>query len=758
MIKLVITSDKAQAVTRSFDQASVIIGGENSPLADIKLTGQSLQDKHVLITRQGQEDSPFYSVSNLANDPFVTLNNLPFGKQQINNNDVIRVGEIALTFESDASEEQPSESDDLSSANENMAEAKAAQQAGSYAQAKSPKHAKLSLKDYYLSEYDDDSDSPYKKNKEQPSNRLTSQIANSWRTFLTLFAALIGVVAVIASLFYLWISDQSGEEELRASRGIADVSMALTYAQIKNIQPQNQNWSYPEFIKNNLNAILAPEHTVFADFDAHGQFGNCPYILRIYTSTDLTYFLAIVQPSPSLLQWLFPKASIVIDSRAMEMRKILDLKALNRLIVNANNLDGVNANEIFNLVKQGELIPLAHLGSRKDNYGFVPPKALGLIRPGAENLIYNAPRYYVLGETVMNTSLNLVERKAGTRELGIVQNELSALTRLPNLVLYSSEGIQHALSAQRAFAAIAPKDKFLFAYVQVNGNGKISNSHLLMDDAPNDSSMDGPADLLFAERDNQKHKTDVPARELEQPEMADSETASNEESPAISDQKDPIFLQLNALANLRQTTLKPLAEEMIELVKKETLSSQAGFAQTLEEAKEKFEQADKEQQDKIFAKFEELIKENPHLPASKFVDLVQQTNLTPVFRAYLQKVSLNLTSDAVPEDQIESKLKEVKESKSWIELEERISQANRWMQFTHVPNEIRLIALQNNARLITTQKLNQFILASDGPNKTADFNDERMVSLVNILNAAWITDPDTHDFYIAEFEQRKMGK
>lgn len=754
MIKLVITSDKTQPATRSFDQASIIIGGEHSPVADLKLQGLGLQDKHVQIGRQGQEDLPNYTIVNLANDPFVTLNNLPFGKQIIYSNDVVRIGDVSLRFESDVAHEHSPDLDEPTDTEGKTGDNRAVQQP--IASVKKGANApKLSLKDYYLSEYDDDSDSPIKR-KDSTTNGLSNQIAKSWRAFLTLFAAFIGIAAVIASLFYLWISDQSGEEELRASRGVADVAMALTYAHFKNIQPQNQNWTYPDFIKNNLNAILAPEHIPLADFDAHGQFSNSPYMLRIYTSSDLSYFLVIAQPSPSLMQWLLPKASIVIDSRAMEMRKIVDLKALNRLIVNANNLDGVNANEIYNTVKQGELIPLSHLGSIKNNQGFIPPKALGLIRPGAENLIYNAPRYYVLGETVLKLSLHLVEKPTGSREVSLLQNDLTALLKLPNLVLYSSEGIQHALLAQRALAALAPDDKFLIAYVQMNNRGKIANSHLLMDDTPNDIGIDGKNSTFFAERDAIVRHEDENSFSKETTSAAEE----NEEDSGMTgsdthDQKDPLYLQLNAVSLTRQAALKPFAEEMIELVKKETFSTQAGFSQQFDESKRLFEQTDKEQEAKIFAKFDELLKENIHLSASKFVELIQQTNLTPVFRAYLQQISLHLPADAASEDEIEKKLKEIKQSASWSELEERMTQTNKWLQFSHLPNEIRLIALQNKARLVTTQKLNEFILASGNTNEAIDFNDERLVSLINILNAAWITDPDTHDFYIAEFEQRK---
>src|SRR5690606_8087270 len=98
------------------------------------------------------------------------------------------------------------------------------------------------------------------------------------------------------------------------------------------------------------------------------------------------------QPAPNLMQWLVHKKTLVVDSSTMEMRKISDLKALNRLLANPDPLEGSNGEDIHHLIKEGGLMSLNSLAGHKNHWGFSPPKTLGFIRPGAENYIYNAPR------------------------------------------------------------------------------------------------------------------------------------------------------------------------------------------------------------------------------------------------------------------------------------------------------------------------------------------------------------------------------
>jgi hypothetical protein len=805
MIKLVISSDSTQTITRRFNQSEVIIGGDHALDADIKLLGQAFQDRHLLITKEEEDSQIRYFVINQANDPFVTLNNLPFGKQPLYGNDLIQVGDYTIRFEyefpsteselfpKDPTKEKLSGPIKLSQELETQPNAfdsetlqlkkkkidpseKNSKIDLSFPYTQSPlfqfseknnlaiqthntssQNPKLSLKDYYLSEYDDNEEIPSKLEKKDKNQIFLPQFTKSWQSFLTIFGGFLVVITLITSIAYLWVSDQTGEDETIAAKGVADIAMALTYAQLKNIHPQNQNWSYPEFINNNLTSVLAPNHPPLADVDAHGQFADCPYMLRIHTSSDLSQFLVIAQPCPSLLQWLIPKASIIVDSFAMELRKITDLKPLNRLIVHSNNLDATNEKEISSLIKHGELIPLSILVNRAENQGFSPPKALALMHPGAENYIYNAPRYYLLGETILNNTLDLTDKYTGHNETGLFRQELNSYWKFPDFVLYSSKGLQYALNAQKALALISPNEKYLLAYIQLNGQGKIANSHLLADDSRNNLALDEKRTIEILEEAESQKQNEASANETLQPV---NQALEIKETTMISkeiDKEHPLFIQLSGIANLRQATLKPYMSEIISLLKKHTELAQSDFANRFSKLQNRYEVADKEEKEKTFKKFNQLVHDNSYLPATKFIEFIHAANLDVIYKEYLanldQKIDNHLSNE-----QIEIQIEAIQNSKSWQELEHHTAQINQLLQFEHIPDEIRLSTYQNHVRSIVTQKLNQFILSSTEALPSHSFNADYLQTLTNILKAVWITDSETHDFYIAEFELRDPSR
>jgi hypothetical protein len=211
--------------------------------------------------------------------------------------------------------------------------------------------------------------------------------------------------------------------------------------------------------------------------------------LRIYTSNDLAHFLVIAQPHASLLQTLVPKSAIIVDSSTMELRKTKDLKTLNRLLIDPT-LDNSNSGEIAYLVGQGELITFEQLNRSQKDGSFSSPRALAFIRPGAENLIYNALRYYHFGESLTKHAVALYDARDNQHEVTHMMQQIEALTKYTNIVLYTSGGLQTAIAAQRALATFAPQHKFLFGYLQVGTRGLASNGHLLIDDASAVAALD----------------------------------------------------------------------------------------------------------------------------------------------------------------------------------------------------------------------------------------------------------------------------
>lgn len=620
---------------------------------------------------------------------------------------------------------------------------------------------KLSLKDYYLSEYDDIAES-----NPSAASHTTSTIpkillsVQNWIIYLKMVAVFIIIALIILSLIYLWMTDQSDKEEISASKGVADVAMALTYAQIKNIHPQNQNWSDPEFIKNNLMAILPSRHFSHADFDTHGQFTNCPYLLRIYTSGDLSQFLVIAQPAPSVLQWLIPKSTIMVDSHAMEMRKTKDLKSLNRLLVSANTLDGTSAVEVSHLVRQGEPIHLISLVNQTENLGFSPPKALALMRPGAENLIYNAPRYFSLSEEVMKKSLDLIEKPAGSHEVVRLQQELTALKKLNDVVFYISGGIQNAIHAQKALAMLSPKEKFIIAYLQINGKGQVTNSHLLIDDTLQEAVISESAKPMPLHSTKPiiptEHPPETNSVDATEPQPQESVTPLPQRSEV--DEDNPLFLQFSALNVCRQQALRPINEEILSILNQETQSSQKNFETKIKQLLTKYIEVNNEQQAKIQRKIDGIYRENPHVSASQFFHLAKVAGIRQPLMDYLDHLKKMQYAPEFTQEKLDEHLQRIEKASNWQNFEQEVAELVEILSLERIPDEETVIAFQNATRSRIIQKLNQFILSPEHPQVLQAFDSEYRYTLIHILSMGWITDPDTYDFYLNEFDLRTFPR
>ncbi len=76
MIRLIVNPD-LKPVEYFFEKETIIIGGSKNSEVDISLPEEDLNDIHVkLIFKDGK-----YFAFNQANDPFSTINGLPFGKK-----------------------------------------------------------------------------------------------------------------------------------------------------------------------------------------------------------------------------------------------------------------------------------------------------------------------------------------------------------------------------------------------------------------------------------------------------------------------------------------------------------------------------------------------------------------------------------------------------------------------------------------------------------------------------------------------------
>lgn len=570
--------------------------------------------------------------------------------------------------------------------------------------------------------------------KKRNLNYSFDETPSYWKFYATLFLSLVTLIVVCFAVFYISLSDKTKRNEIIAAEGVADVAMALTYAQVNHINPLTQNWSNPEFLKNNFSAIVPPEYPFLANLDSHGKFNNCPYLLRIYTNNDFSSFLVVALPEPSLLQWLIPKNAIFVHSSTMELRKIEDLRSLNRLLVNPNTLDGSNGTEITNLVKNGHLIPLASLAHETKDAGFLPPKALGLRRPGSENLIHNAPRYYQFTESYIKKALHLARTSENNRqELSRLQQEISQVFKLPNIVFYSSDGIESSIQAEKAFATFIPFGKFLNAYVIFNSEGKITGSRLVMEEDYNKMST-------FL-NDPLSSKT------------KDSSTEKSQERDLNHESIHPFAFELSILSSGRKQALKEIATKIQDLLDKEIEAYNPKFAEELADLAIQFQHKDLDEKEKISKVLTELYEEYSDLPLAQIMPHTKAAGLDQIIAEMLHRHSESIHEENLSEELLAKELQMIKRAKTFDELEESTTKAVNLLNLKFIPDPQQLIAFQNETKSLVLEKLEEFLLSSDYHLPKSELNLENRNKLSHILEISWITDPHETSFFLNEFDQ-----
>lgn len=618
--------------------------------------------------------------------------------------------------------------------------------------------------------------------KHHPFPQYAPPLAINWTPIISALGALSLLFAIVAGSFYLAITGHNEEEEIKAAQAVSDVAMALNFAQINHAQPQNQNWSDPDFLRNNLTAVLASSYSPLAEVDPHGHFLNTSYMLRIYTGSDLNHFLIIAQPSPGLMQWIAPKAAITVDSSLMELRKIADLKTLNRLLINAT-LDNSNSTDIANFVRLGELIPLVELKKFHPHTGFDLPKALAYIRPGAENLIYNGARYYPLGESLMKKAIKLLGSDDYSQDVPALVDEISRFTRFPNIVLYSSGGIKMAQRGQKALATFFPNYKFLHAYLQFNSQNFATNSHLLIDDSSEEpmllaaSELQQLQQLQMDEADQPLENDDLllveePSKSvssfkdtfdpsdllyLEEVEQLATSIMKNQKisnTPLYSsltnevDQQLPLYNQMVALTEVREQILKQISEEIDE----ETSTSKWVKSNHLTALYEKYEKTATEQQEKIVRAISALQQEYTTMPLTLFMNYVKATGLRPYIQENLRRKLNDTNHSPFPEEFMNISIEKIRQSTTFSDLDKHLQDTSKLLTLENFPDPALFIAYQNRIHSTVLHKFNTFLLSPITPLSYKEFNPSNRHLVAQILQQAWVTDEDEFNYYLNEFD------
>jgi len=200
-----------------------------------------------------------------------------------------------------------------------------------------------------------------------------------------------------------------------------------------------------------------------------------------------------------------------------------------------------------------------------------------------------------------------------------------------------------------------------------------------------------------------------------------------------------------------QQHLKPISEEMIALLHQHLQESQSDFPARFLKCQEKYLLVDEEQQTKMAIRLGEIIREHPQIPARELLALIKTAQLAPLLQRYLMSIQASTSQNS---EDWSARFKALDASTSWEELEHKVTELNLRLQLAEVPDENQLVELQEDFKAHVIQKLNQFLLSASSALPRETFTAEREQALADLLQAAWITDQDTREFYLSEFALR----
>jgi hypothetical protein len=793
MIRLTLNAQSDPEI-HLFSKSTILLGADSAHV-DLLLSGADIQPIHLKIVEQ----NGFPILINCANDPFVSVNGHPFGKKLLNSGDLIVVHQTTILFENlkASSEVDSSKEEALASLLENkgkkqeeatqqeatsspvehnvyfpsfslpfehevevlredelqkgsldayLKELESFQEAPKVPLPCTPVEHKAqieqrkktaSLKDDYLRDLDDDNH----QDATAPFGHLAepSHLYQAWKWILLFIFSLLAISGAIGTIIYFTVSDKTEAQETKAAQAVADIAIALTHAQLNHLKPHNQNWSDVDFLKSNLQAVLQDVSSYAAQIDAQGQFNCCPYSLRIYTSSDLSHFLLIAQPAPNLLYWLIPQSIIVVDSHLMELRTLKDVRSLNRLLANTDPLDGPNGREITNLVKQGSLIRLSSLAQDSGQFDFAPPKNVAWIRPGAENLIYNAPRYYRLGQSLIRKAISLSTSKGSSQEVAALKQDVENLHGLNHLILYSDQGKKSALLARQGLLMFAPSDKLLFGYLLFNAQGRIHQVHLLKDEEEwKDSSLvnltkEKEGEIIAFQGPSEMNAKEDPNRR-------------NQEESSV-DRNHPIYIQLQSLVTARENELKPLISALISLMNQELQTPRPQFQIEFQNLSHSYLMADAKHKQALKESLDLLYHQYEDIPIHEFLAFVKELHLEQLIQQEDQSLTI---VDENCQQNMETLLTQIENSKSLTELDNFIHIASTWLNFDYIKDPQDLMKYQNLLRNQLLEQLEKYLLSQK---KHGLVKAEDKEVLQDILSQERLIKPEERDFFLEEFEE-----
>lgn len=851
MIKFTVKS-KNKDETYTFFKKEVLIGSSSDRACDLVIAGERIQPEHLRI----EEEAERFIVKNSANDPFATLNDLPFGKRIIKNQDVIAIGDTLIIFEGVLSQKGSSYQDyPLASTQGNLTKiVEAAIEKAAIADdseedlqesfhkreetppGDSPEEYPLDMEqlgamsdeeafhemnpgemESLMEEWQEienefqrshPSESPLKKtpaeepqppkveealkeptpppaSKETPRKALILDLSDNEQeplpfktpgpikgssakpkaeekplkkilTSLRPQLKIIGITFAIAAFVIFLIiagsfwkfNKESEKKVIEVSRSVSDIALAMTYAQIHHITPHQHNWSNPQFLKTSVSASLSPHHATQLKLEGNGKL-NDDYLLRIYTNRDNSRFVIIAQPEPSLFHYLTTPDSIVVDSAMMTLRRINDLKALNRLLIDQDQLHSPGNDDVAHILNKAEIIPMDLLADADNRNGFKTPDLLKVKYPGAENYIYNSPRYSRVGERIMSDAVEALSKPTNTTEMRKLKEVLLSISRLPYAVMYTTKGKEHAEKAKMAISSIIQNDEYLLAYINYDEKKDTTTSYLLVEEEELAQKETPIKESSFDPLKAARHAAvtligeAAPARQ--------GQLNKRELDPA-----GPLFKELNDLSNERRQELEKIHSELDGMISREIEEPGSFTIERLEDKARELTEKIEGMNTSVMKKLYEIYSNHKDIPLSEFLDFVERSGLrqlaaNELFSKEGEKAAVNCN---LPEEGKKAVL-EIEAAVDFDALFASIAKASAYFSCDSSEDPQQIITFQNRVKGAVIEKLNEFILEKNYAEESAIFTQENRKKLSDAMKKAWIFDQEEQNYYLAEFVRRQ---
>lgn len=576
-----------------------------------------------------------------------------------------------------------------------------------------------------------------------------------WRPLLAMLLVVVAIAAALGSGIYFTFSEKNDAEEFVIAEGIADIAMALTYAQLHQLKPPNQNWGDPEFIKECLVKVLPAGYPSLASLDKLGTFTNSSYMFRVYTSNDFSHFLLLAQPEPNLWQWLLSRETILLDSSTMQLHRLTDLRALNRLLANTKPLEGANGLEISHLVSQAPLIRLTTLATETGHREFLPPKGLQKLSPGSDTRTYNAPRYYTFSQQ-LSSSLGSYLREESTERAAERANELRKqvvdLEKLPQLVIYTIEQEPLLGAIFRQIESWMPDQQVLLAQVVLDSDGqRILTSYIyghqffglgdedLLGSRKNAIPTVSESDRATIGMDNTPHVM--------------SEVLGRDLTAAVQHRRQALGVPYHALRTLLESFMQAPQENFV--------TNATQLVQQLENI-DLGEQVEIRQA--VVDSYRVNVLDNQSLSHSDFVLAAKEAGVAPYIPIEFLRVEqadegaspvfvqAEPTSGHTLRD-FSDVLNRIQQSEDITALGEAVTEANIVLNDLPVEGTDKLRTLRNKYQLVLAHRIEQLVLGPMSPLPVSSINDRGRAQLASLLVSAGIDDEEQKEYYLQEFDR-----